>query len=429
MSVPALPAPAWLRRPSAVALGVVGLAAFVWLVPLQLGWYGGGSLGDVPLYQDVAARMASGDVPYRDFALEYPPGAAAVFLAAWPWPGSYSLAFSGLMLACLVITALLVMGSARALGLDGRRVAVAGMSVVFAPLLLGSFLETRFDLALAAALAAVFYGATTKRFGLMWGALAVAVLIKLVPLALIPALFFYHRHARGARAASLGAGLGLAAVALVFAPFVALSARGTFALAEYHLDRPLQIESTGAAVLHGLNQVGVVTLDVTTSFGSQNLVGSAPDVVSAISSVLAIVLVGVIVAILAVRLPGTSAPEDARLLILACAGTLVALLVTGKVLSPQFLVWLLPVALLIPGAKGLRVGALVMLAFLLTQAYFTALYWDLVALEAGPVWLLVVRDVVLVALLVAIWPRTTEAASQEPPSLEVTPQRAVTARV
>ena len=59
MSVPALPAPAWLRRPSAVALGVVGLAAFVWLVPLQLGWYGGGSLGDVPLYQDVAARMAA----------------------------------------------------------------------------------------------------------------------------------------------------------------------------------------------------------------------------------------------------------------------------------------------------------------------------------------------------------------------------------
>ena len=106
----------------------------------------------------------------------------------------------------------------------------------------------------------------------------------------------------------------------------------------------------------------------------------------------------------------------------------VALLVTGKVLSPQFLVWLLPVALLIPGAKGLRVGALVMLAFLLTQAYFTALYWDLVALEAGPVWLLVARDVVLVALLVTVWPRTREEALQEPRSLEVTPERAATVR-
>ncbi len=411
MSAGRLGAGDWWRSPLALAAGISALAAFVWLVPLQLGWYGAGTLGDVPLYRDAAAQMASGALPYRDFALEYPPGAAAIFLAAWPWPGPYSAAFSGLMLAALIVTALAVVGTARALGYGRRRVAAAGAAVAVSPLLLGSFVETRFDLALAAALAVMLYGATTRRFGLAWGALAVGVLIKLVPLALVPALFIYHRRVRGGRAASVGAGASLGAVALAFVPFAALSARGTFELAQYHLDRPLQIESGGAAVLHALNQLGLLGLDVTTSFGSQNLVGTAPEIVSAISSVLAVALVGAIVVIVAIRLRRASPPEDARLFVVAVASTLVALLVAGKVLSPQFLVWLLPVALLVPGAKGLRVGALVALAFLLTQAYFTALYWGLVDLDPGPVALLVLRDVTLVALLVAVWPRwRTESA-------------------
>ena len=35
---------------------------------------------DVPLYQSFGDQMADGEVPYRDFRVEYPPGSLPVFL-------------------------------------------------------------------------------------------------------------------------------------------------------------------------------------------------------------------------------------------------------------------------------------------------------------------------------------------------------------
>lgn len=386
--------------------GLVGLAAFIWLVPLQLGWYVRGNLGDVGLYRDAARRMAVGELPYRDFALEYPPGAAGLFLAAWPWPGAYSVAFSGLMLAALIVTAVAVFATARALGFSDLRAALSGGAVAVAPPLLGSFVEARFDLALSAALAVALYGAVTRRFTIAWGALALGVLIKLVPLALIPVLLVYHAHVRGVRRAMTSAAVSLGVVAVVFVPFLVAAPGGTLDLARYHLERPLQIESAGSAALLALDQAGVLGLEVTTSFGSQNLVGAAPSAIAMLSSAVLVGLLCAIAVSLFVNLRGVRAPADARLFVVAALATLIALLVAGKVLSPQFLVWLLPAAFLVPGQRGRWVAGLAGLAFLLTQAYFTALYWDLVDLSSGPVALLVLRDLTLAALLVAAWPRS-----------------------
>jgi hypothetical protein len=84
---------------------------------------------------------------------------------------------------------------------------------------------------------------------------------------------------------------------------------------------------------------------------------------------------------------------------------MVAMLVGGKVLSPQFLVWLLPVGFLVAGRYGGLSFVLTALAMLLTLAYFPHRYWDLVDLDTFPIAILVLRDLCLVALLAACWPR------------------------
>jgi len=124
------------------------------------------------------------------------------------------------------------------------------------------------------------------------------------------------------------------------------------------------------------------------------------------------VLIGLLCAIawsLWIGLRRARAPGDARLFVAACAATIVALLVAGKVLSPQFLIWLLPVVFLVAGRYGPAAFAIAAAAMLLTLAYFPNRYWDLVALEPVPIGLLVLRDTALIALLAACWPRPSIA--------------------
>jgi Glycosyltransferase family 87 len=391
---------------SALPWLVVALAIVVWLVPLQMvGFYDEGGITDIPTYREAYDRISDGQVPYADFSLEYPPLAAGLFWLAGALPGSYEAAFSGLMLLCLCATALGVLALGRTLGLDVRRQALAGGAVAVSPLLLGNLVETRFDLALAALLAWTLWAAAAGRFRLAWGLLATATLLKLVPLALVPVLLIWQRHRAGARAAWGGLAACLAVVLVVVAPFAIASPSGTWDLVEYHIDRPLQIESTGSAYLLGLHALADIPITVESSFGSQGLEGTGPAIIAALSAAVLVVLICAIAWSLWIGLRRARPPGDARLFVAAAAATIVTLLVAGKVLSPQFLVWLLPVAFLVAGRYGPAAFAIAVGAMLLTLAYFPDRYWDLVALEPLPIALLVLRDTALIALLAACWPR------------------------
>ena len=73
-------------------------------------------------------------------------------------------------------------------------------------------------------------------------------------------------------------------------------------------------------------------------------------------------------------------------------------------LSPQFLLWLIPLVPLVRGRRGLAATALLTLALVLTQVWFPRRYWDYVGRfhRAGVVFS---RDLALVALLAVLaWP-------------------------
>jgi Glycosyltransferase family 87 len=389
---------------------VVALAVVVWVVPMQLvDFYDQGGITDIPTYREAYDRISDGQVPYADFSLEYPPLAAGLFWLAGALPGQYEVGFSALMLLCLCATALGVLALARTLGLDQRRQLLASGAVAVSPLLLGNLVETRFDLTLAALLAWTLWAAAAGRFRLAWGLLAGSTLLKLVPLALMPVLLIWQRHRASARAAWGGLAACLAVVAVAVTPFAIAAPSGTWEIVEYHLDRPLQIESIGAAYLLGLHALADIPITVENSFGSQGLDGTGPAVIAGISTAVLVGLIGTIAWSLWIGLRRARPPGDARLFVAACAATIVALLVAGKVLSPQFLVWLLPVAFLVAGRYGPAAFAIAAGAMLLTLAYFPDRYWDLVALESGPIALLVLRDTALIALLAACWPRPSIA--------------------
>jgi hypothetical protein len=128
--------------------------------------------------------------------------------------------------------------------------------------------------------------------------------------------------------------------------------------------------------------------------GSQNLHATGTGIAAVLFS---LVQAGVLIWIW-LRRPAT--PEE---LIRWSAAALVAFVALGKVLSPQFLIWLVPAVPLVAGLRGLRASTLLVGALVLTQLWFPSRYWDLAReLAAFPSLLVLARDVVLVALLVAL---------------------------
>jgi hypothetical protein len=383
---------------------VVGLAVAVWVV-LQFGWYADAVITDIPVYREAGEAMLDGRVPYRDFSLEYPPLAAALFALVALVPLPFAGVFSVVMLLCLIATALSALAIARELDLGAGRQLLAGAAVAVSPLLIGNLVESRFDLFLAALMGWMVWAMVAGRWQLAWTLFGLATLAKLIPLVLAPVLVLFQRHREGiARAlAGLAGGVGLAAAGVL--PFLVASPGGTWDIARYHLERPLQIESIGAAYLILLDKLADIGLAVENSYGSQGLAGEGPQAIAAISSAILVVLVAAVAITLALALRRSRAPGDARLLVAAVAATLAAGLAAGKVLSPQFLLWLMPCALLVAGRHGRVALGIALAAFLATGIYFPHRYWDLVAFEPLPVVLLLIRDALLVALVAACWPR------------------------
>jgi hypothetical protein len=76
------------------------------------------------------------------------------------------------------------------------------------------------------------------------------------------------------------------------------------------------------------------------------------------------------------------------------------------------MVWLLPLVPLVRGRRGLAASALLGLALLLTQLWFPVRYWDLALHFATfPSWLVVARDLTLLALLGILLVREPEPAA------------------
>ena len=94
-------------------------------------------------------------------------------------------------------------------------------------------------------------------------------------------------------------------------------------------------------------------------------------------------------------------------LLRASAAVVCAFIALSKVLSPQYLIWLLPLVPLVRGRRGLAASGLLATALVLTQLWFPFRYWELVfSFDPAASWLVLARDVVLLGLLALLaWPQ------------------------
>jgi uncharacterized membrane protein len=280
--------------------------------------------------------------------------------------------------------------SARALRIDPR------LPLAFAalfPLALGTVVLTRFDLWPALLTAAALAALLSGRDRLGAGVLGAATAAKLYPAVLLPLAVAWVWRRRGRRDGLIALGVFVAVVAAAYLPFVVLSPHGVAVSLDRQLSRPLQIETLGAGILLAAHQLFGLGIEWVSSAGSQNLAGTLPDVVAIVQWVLQ----GA--ALLTVWIRFARGPAEPKRLARYAAAAVVAFVALGKVLSPQFLIWLVPLVALVGGAELVLLAA----ALAATQLWFPFRYWDLVK-QFDPLssWLVLVRDVLLVALLVVL---------------------------
>jgi hypothetical protein len=332
--------------------------------------------------------MVDGEVPYRDFRVEYPPAALPVFLLPALGDGDYRSGFEGLMAGLGVALVLLVFATGSPL---------AAFFVAVSPLLLGSVVLTRFDfwpaVLTAAALALLLAG--RFRFGL--GVLGLAATAKIYPAILAPIAFAHVWRTRGRREAIVCGGVFVGVVAAIVLPFAVLSPGGVWDSFWGQAGRPLQIESLGAGLLLAAHHAFGLDLTMESSHGSQNLAGGAADTLAVLSTALQIA------AVVAVWIWYARGPASGERLVRACAAAVCAFVAFGKVLSPQFLIWLIPLVPLVRGRRGLLASGVLAAALVLTQLWFPYRYWELaLEFDVAASWLVLVRDLALVALLAVL---------------------------
>ncbi|HET6643042.1 MAG TPA: glycosyltransferase 87 family protein, partial [Gaiellaceae bacterium] len=379
----------WSRLASA-ALGVV-LFLLVWGL-LHHGFYARNDIVDTPVYQRYGESMTDGRMPYRDFRVEYPPGALPVFvLPALGAGGSerYRHRFEGLLVSLGVACVLLVAAIAPSLW--------APLYVAAAPLALGSVYLSRFDLwpvtLTLVALVFLVFG----RFRLGLGSLGLATAAKVFPAVILPIALAHVWRLRGRRETFACAGTYVAVVAAAFLPFAIVSPGGLWDSLWAQASRPLQIESLGSGLMLAVHQLFGLDLTLDESHGSQNLAGSGAEVIAVASTVLQVAV------LLAIWLWYARGPASRDRLLAASAAAVCAFVTLGKVLSPQFLIWLIPLVPLVRGRRGLGASGLLAVALVLTQLWFPFRYWRLaLEFDAAASWLVLARDLTLVALLVVL---------------------------
>ena len=390
----AVPVFVWLWLVTRVLLLVVTLNPRLYSTDLY---------GDVRAYGAKTERMFQGELPYRDVAIEYPPGSVPFTLVPGLVVGTgagYRAAFAVEMLLVDALGLYAAWRLARAVDRGRRRIPLA---YTLGMLAVGPLLLLRFDLVpavcvlLAAALAAegragpsaaaLGYGAAAKLFP--------AVLAPLLVLGLMPTQGWWRPLRRTVPGFLLGFGLTVV-------PALVVSATGALDSLLYHVRRGVQIESVPANLIDLAHVAFGLQARTVHGFGAFDLDSSVSGTMKlASTAATAATLAGAAWLVYwRSRRSGGLQPGDWAAVF---AIGVFAFVLPTRVLSPQYLVWLVaPVA----GLAGHRLGRRALWALasaaVLSQVEFPFRYSQLRHLVWIDIGVLTCRNLLLVVACVLV---------------------------
>lgn len=392
------------RRVGLIALGTAAVGFLISWWAIHHGWFSHDHQWDTREYARYARDiLVKGRFPYSGFPLEYPPLAIPIFVIPSWIAGSH---FSGYMeifgigmAACGIFAASCSVLILLAQRVSRRRLFMGVALVGLSPLLLGPVLLSRYDLfpvALSiAALAAIFFGWDRSGFVL----LALGTAAKAYPVVIVPIAAVYVWRSGGARKAMWCLAIFAGALLACVLPFFIIAPHGFWHAINGQASRPPQIESLAASVFLAAHQLIGTHIHLYFTHSSDNINGHPAMRLASVMSVLQIV------ALVLTWLFYAAGPATKERLLTASAAAVCAFIAFDRVLSPQYLIWLAPLAAVIPGRRGVAAIVMVACAMLMTQIWYPQHFVQLKHLHPLESWAVVGRDLLLLALFGTLaWP-------------------------
>jgi uncharacterized membrane protein len=336
----------WIVAIQVLGLLIVGLLTIFKMVGTH----------DLNIYYRSSLYLLEGKLPYRDFNLEYPPFALLPFViprmvALGLAKNYYIYAFLFLLENILfsTINMLLLLRVVSVYASQPQRIRALVFYTLFT-LIISPVLLWRYDLFPTVLTVVALVAVLSNRPTLAGISLGLGVAAKLYPLMLLPVFTVYFFTNKSYRAI-LNIWLGtLGTVFLSFLPFLITTKDKLFSFLDYHKERGLQIESLPAGLISLVHKWGLIELKTVAGYGSRNIVSPLDDIVLAVLPLLLIILYISMLVSCWYRFREERSKSELMKVDSLVAYTLLALLIfiiTNKVFSPQYIVWIIPFAALL----------------------------------------------------------------------------------
>lgn len=376
-------------------------------------------LGANQVHFEQADNVFKGMLPYRDFLLEYPPLSLAVLLPPRLFGDDtfvYGRYLGYEMMFLDIVAVLLIALTARRLG---RSPWLPLLFYTAALLALGALSAQRYDMFPAVLVLLAFYLFVRGDYTWCWVVLALGAAAKLYPIILAPVLAAYQLKKRDYDGLADGLISFAFVLAILFLPWVIIAREGFWESFQYQFSRGLQLETTYASALMVGRVFDWTPLGVEFRHGAIDAVSPLADRLAGIATPLTLLALAAMYVLYwrrGVRSGAGVQPglADMTTMLAFWAAIILAFLSTSKVLSPQFLLWVMPLLPLCVSARRWWLWAIFVAAAALSQYIFPYAYYDLMDFKPNAVSALAARNVLLVVLtvLVLLWEarRTPEKA-------------------
>ena len=291
-----------------------------------------------------ADQLFNGDIPIT----EYPPLSLIFFVIPrifFSDPFGYNIGYVIMIFVITIVGLHLMRRTAESLNMNPVW-AMTIYSVLIALLL--EYVADRYDIIPAVMTLASFYFFINKKMPAAFIILALAMMTKLYPAILLPIYLIIYMVERDWKGFATGTVWFLIGAAVVALPCLLIEPDLIMGFMGYHSARPLEIDSFAATLIYpfslfGLTDVWIQASTDAGSYGSDNLRGPLCDAVAPwLTPIMMVLIVLFILWYGSVRYRLEKVDERAFVLSAAIFISLMIFILVGKVLSSQYIIWVIP---------------------------------------------------------------------------------------